>query len=97
MIKLIHKLKALPGLDKYVIFSIGFTILYSICEFVVSVVTGISHDVLTEWVYKFFAGEVVVCGLIKIFKLAPKSTIIEKLESAIGFQMEEEELIDDDK
>lgn len=91
---MIHKIKQLPGLDKYVIFSIGFTILYSICEFVVSVVTGISHDVLTERIFFFFAGEVVVCGLIKIFKLAPKSTVIEKLESAIGFQLEDTECDD---
>lgn len=90
-------IKKLTGLDKYVIFSIAFTILYTVCEFVFSTITGVSHDVLTEYVYKFFAGEIVVCGLIKIFKLAPKSTIIEKLESAIGFQVEEEELIDDGK
>jgi len=91
MIKLMRKLISLPALDRYVIFSITFTIVYTIVEFVMTLVTGISHDVLTEWVYKFFAGEVIMCALIKIFKLAPKSTVIEKLENAIGFQVEEED------
>ena len=90
-------IKKLSGLDKYVIFSISFTIVYTICEFITSTITGVSHDVLTEYVYKFFAGEIVVCGLIKIFKLAPKSTIIEKLESAIGFQVEEDTPVEDEQ
>lgn len=59
----------LHDLDKYIIFSISFTILYTICEFIVSIFSGISHDVLTTCVYGFFAGEIVTCGLIKIFKL----------------------------
>ena len=56
-------------LTKYVVFSICFVILYTITEFVISTITGISHDTLTTCVYGFFGGEVVTCGLIKIFKL----------------------------
>lgn len=99
MIKLIRKLKALPALDRYVIFSITFTIVYTIAEFVMTLVTSISHDVLTECVYKFFVGEVVVCGLIKIFKLIPTSrkVIRQKLEDAVGFELKEDECIDDGK
>ena len=60
------------SLTLYVVFSITFVILYSIVEFVFSTITGISHDTLTTCVYGFFAGEVVVAGLIKIFKLREK-------------------------
>lgn len=56
-------------LTKYVVFSISFVIVYTIAEFVLSIITGVSHETLTTCVYGFFAGEVVVCGLIKIFKL----------------------------
>lgn len=59
----------IPSLTKYVIFSIGFVIIYTIIEFISSMATGISHDTLTTCVYAFFAGEVVTSGLIKIFKL----------------------------
>ena len=59
----------ISALDKYVVFSIGITILYTIVEFVFSTITGTSHDTLTTCVYAFFAGEIVTSGLIKIFKL----------------------------
>lgn len=61
--------KHLATLDKYVIFSITTTLVYTIAEFVTSTITGISHDTLSTCVYGFFAGEIVVAGLIKIFKL----------------------------
>lgn len=93
----IHKIKSLPALDKYVIFSIAFTIVYSVAEFITSVVTSVSHDVLTECVYRFFVGEVIVCALIKIFKLAPKSALLEKLQSMTGFSMQEDGETDDGK
>ena len=63
------KIGTLKDLTKFVIFSIGIVIIYTIAEFVVSTITGISHDILTSCVYGFFAGEIVLCGLIKIFKL----------------------------
>ena len=59
----------LSGLDKYVIFSIGVTLVYTVAEFITSTVTGVSKDTLSTCVYGFFAGEIVVAGLIKIFKL----------------------------
>ena len=61
-----HKLKTL---DKYVIFSITVTVVYTVVEFVLSVLTGVHHDTLTTCVYGFFGGEIVTCCLIKIFKL----------------------------
>lgn len=59
----------LHGLDKYVIFSISITLLYTVAEFITSTITGVSKDTLSTCVYGFFAGEIVVAGLIKIFKL----------------------------
>lgn len=58
----------LHSLTIYVVFSIAFVIFYSAVEFIISTLTGISHDTLTTCVYAFFAGEVVTAGLIKIFK-----------------------------
>lgn len=68
----VKKSTKLHSLTIYVVFSIAFVILYSVVEFIVSTLTGISHDTLTTCVYAFFAGEVVTAGLIKIFKLKEK-------------------------
>ena len=57
------------SLTLYVVFSILVVLIYTLSEFIISTIFGISHDTLTTCVYGFFAGEVVVCGLIKIFKL----------------------------
>ena len=64
-----RKRKEFHALTAYVVMSITITLIYTIAEFIISTITGISHDVLTGCVYAFFAGEVVICGLIKIFKL----------------------------
>lgn len=64
-----RKHKKMPSLSKYMIFSIGFVVVYTVAEFIVSTITRVSHDVLTGCVYSFFGGEIVTCGLIKIFKL----------------------------
>ena len=63
------KIGTIKDLTKYVVFSIAFVILYTIAEFIVSTITGVHHEVLTGCAYGFFAGEIVLCGLIKIFKL----------------------------
>lgn len=68
------RLGTIKDLTKYVVFSITFVILYTIAEFVVSTITGVSHEVLTGCVYGFFAGEIVLCGMIKIFKLKGVAT-----------------------
>ena len=62
-------MRKISDLSKYVIFSLSFVILYTVIEFVASTRTGVMHDTLTTCVYAFFAGEVTVCGLIKIFKI----------------------------
>lgn len=62
-------MKNLNGLDKYVIFSISVTLIYTVAEFVTATITGIEKTTLSTCVYGFFAGEIVVAGVIKIFKL----------------------------
>ena len=57
------------ALDKYVIFSIAVTILYTVAEFITSTITSMEKTTLTACVYGFFAGEIVTAGLIKIFKI----------------------------
>lgn len=64
-----RRFRRIRSLTKYVVFSIAVTIIYTVAEFVMSLKTGISHDVLSGCVYTFFAGELVLTGLIKIFKL----------------------------
>ena len=61
--------RRLKALDKYVIFSISMTVLYTVAEFITSTITGVEKTTLTACVYAFFAGEIVTAGLIKIFKI----------------------------
>lgn len=58
-----------PSLTKYVAFSIGVLIVYSISEMVISTMTGVSHDTLTTCVFSAFGGEILSCAIIKVFKL----------------------------
>jgi hypothetical protein len=75
-----RKRKKLTGLDKYVIFALFVTILYTIAEFVTATITGIEKSTLTTAVYGFWAGEIVTCGLIKIFKLRKENTDEDRLD-----------------
>lgn len=63
------KIKAIPSLTKYVVFSIALLLIYSAAEFVFAVTTGQSHDTLTTAIFACFGGEILSCALIKIFKL----------------------------
>ena len=70
-IQMLQKLnkKPLDNLSKYVIFCIVFFVLYTITEIIVSTVTGISHDALTEAVRWFTSGEAFLCCLLKLMKI----------------------------
>lgn len=67
------KVGTIKNLTRYVIFSIVVIIIYTIIEFILSTVTSVSHDTLTTCVYGFFGGEIVMCAMIKIFKLKGES------------------------
>lgn len=64
--KIFRKIKAL---DVYVIFSILSLIIYTIISQNIAIKYGMSLDTLTTCFFSFFGGEIVTCGLIKIFKL----------------------------
>ena len=61
--------KKISALDKYVIFSISILLIFCIAEFIVSSITGQTHDTLTTCFFACFGGEILSCALIKIFKL----------------------------
>lgn len=61
--------RKVPSLTKYVAFSIGLLIVYTVAEMVISTKTGIQHDNLSTCVFACFGGEILSCALIKVFKL----------------------------
>ena len=61
--------KRIPSLTKYVMFSIGVLLIYTMCEFTFAITKNTAHDTLTTCFYAAFGGEILSCALIKIFKL----------------------------
>lgn len=61
--------KRIPSLTKYVMFSIGIILVYSMAEFTFAITQDTSHDTLTTCFFACFGGEILSCALIKIFKL----------------------------
>lgn len=61
--------KKIKSLDIYVTFSIASLIIYTIISQIIATRTGMMLDTLTTCFFSFFGGEIVTCGLIKIFKL----------------------------
>jgi hypothetical protein len=62
------KLQDIP-LANYIIGSIIIILIYSICEFVFSTITGIDHTQLTICMFAFFGTEIASSCLIKLLKL----------------------------
>ncbi len=65
--------KKLNGLDKYVIFCFVTLIIYTISQTIVTVKTGTESSTLTTCFFSVFGGEVLLCALIKKFKLQKES------------------------
>lgn len=65
--------KKLNGLDKYVIFCFVSLIIYTISQTIVTVKTGTESSTLTTCFFSVFGGEVLLCALIKKFKLQKES------------------------
>ena len=61
--------KTMHSLTLYVVFSLLALIVYTIIEQILSAVTGFTNDTLTTCFFAAFGGEVLMAGLIKIFKL----------------------------
>lgn len=68
-IEQLQKKKRMPDLDKYIIFSFGVMLIYAIVEFIISSITGITHDTLTTCIFGAFGGELLLCAMIKRLKL----------------------------
>lgn len=65
------------SLTAYVVFSILCLITYTIVEQILSARTGFSNDTLTTCFFAAFGGEILMCALIKIFKLKTSDNIDE--------------------
>ena len=63
------KTKKIHSLDLYVAFSIASLVIYTVISQLIAVNRGMTLDTLTTCFFGFFGGEIVTCGLIKIFKL----------------------------
>ena len=61
--------KQLSKLDRYLIFSISFLLIYTVAEMVTATITGIEHPTLTTCVFSAFGGEFLMAALIKIFNI----------------------------
>lgn len=64
--------RPMRSLTMYVVFSILVILVYTVVEQILSATTGVTHDTLTTCFFACFGGEVLMCGLIKIFKLKSK-------------------------
>lgn len=53
-------------LTKYLAFSFAVVLVYTAVEFLVSTITGVSHDTITTCLYAFFGTEIGACAFIKI-------------------------------
>lgn len=74
--KLKNRIKNISSLSIYVTFSIFSLIVYTIVSQIIAVKMGVVLDTLTTCFFGFFGGEIVTCGLIKIFKLKDKNNDI---------------------
>ena len=66
---MVKRFNSQKTLTKFVIVSLIIVIIYSISEFIFSIITGVSHDVLTGCMFALWGTEIAVCGFIKIFKI----------------------------
>ena len=67
--KIKSKFKNISALDVYVTFSILSLVVYTVVSQLLAINFGVILDTLTTCFFGFFGGEIVTCGLIKIFKL----------------------------
>jgi len=84
MQKIKSKFKNVHSLDVYVTFSILSLILYTIISQIIAIYSNIILDTLTTCFFGFFGGEIVTCGLIKIFKLRDKKENTIEIEDSVG-------------
>ena len=79
-----EKLKKVTSLGLYVSFSIISLIVFTIVSQILAMKYNVVLDTLTTCFFGFFGGEIVTCGLIKIFKLTRKDTTEENNSMGAG-------------
>lgn len=57
------------SLTYYVVFSITVLVVFTVASLVILLKTGLEAPTLTTCFFGVFGGEILTCGLIKIFKL----------------------------
>ena len=65
--------RKIHALDVYVAFSIVMLIVYTVVCLILTCEYQVNLDSLTTCFFGFFGGEIVTCGLIKIFKIKEES------------------------
>lgn len=86
-----EKNKKIKALDIYVTFSILSLILYTVISQIIAIKCSIILDTLTTCFFGFFGGEIVTCGLIKIFKL--KDDKKENIDNELTYTKSDDEAV----
>lgn len=73
-IERLQKVKKLPALDKYCIFSFSVLITYTITELIISSITGAPNDTLTTCLFSAFGGELLLLAMIKRLKIKKEAS-----------------------
>lgn len=66
------------SLTRYVVFSISTLVIYTIIALIFLWLEKPLDAELTTGVFGFFGGEIVVCGLIKLFKIKTEGRLYEQ-------------------
>jgi hypothetical protein len=69
MKKLLIPKNKISGLDKYLLFSFLMIIVFTVAQTIITIVTGVEQETLITCFFGVFGGEVLICALIKRFKL----------------------------
>lgn len=65
----VRKSQTTRSLTRYVVFSISCLVIYTITALIFLWLEKPLDEALTTGVYGFFGGEIVMCGMIKLFKI----------------------------
>jgi folate-binding Fe-S cluster repair protein YgfZ len=68
-----EKKNNLSGLDKYLIFSFAMISIFTLAQTAITAVTGVEQSTLITAYFAVYGGEVLMCALIKRFKLKDES------------------------
>lgn len=65
----VRKSQTTRSLTRYVVFSISMLVIYTITALIFLWLEKPLDEALTTGVFGFFGGEIVMCGMIKLFKI----------------------------